>query len=171
MSADSVPFLQPGIAWALVVLFSVLWVALGIAWGRRGQGNADDYMLAGRNIGLALSTATLMASWVTGNTTLLAPEFGYKTGLWGMFSYALAGLGLILFAPLASRIKQLMPNGRTSGDFIRLRYGRLAWWVFMLITAIYTLGFLMTQAMGAGCLLYTSPSPRDMRRSRMPSSA
>ena len=24
---------------------------------------------------------------------------------------------------------------------------------------------------GKGCLLYTSPSPRDMRRSRMPSSA
>ena len=41
-------------------------------------------------------------SWVTGNTTLLAPEFGYKTGLWGMFSYALAGLGLILLL-LASR--------------------------------------------------------------------
>ena len=58
MSADSAPFLAPGIAWALVVLFSVLWVALGIAWGRRGQSDADDYMLAGRNIGLALSTAT-----------------------------------------------------------------------------------------------------------------
>ena len=110
-------------------------------------------MLAGRNIGLALSTATLMASWVTGNTTLLAPEFGYRNGLWGMFSYALAGLGLILFAPLALRIKQLMPSARTSGDFIRLRYGRLAWCVFMVITAIYTLGFLMTQAMGAGILL------------------
>jgi Na+/proline symporter len=153
MSADAAPFLAPGIAWALVVLFSVLWIALGIAWGRRGKGDADDFMLAGRNIGLALSTATLMASWVTGNTTLLAPEFGYRTGLWGMFSYALAGLGLILFAPLAARIKQLMPNGRTSGDFIRLRYGRLAWWVFMVITAVYTLGFLMTQAMGAGLLL------------------
>ncbi|MEC7247962.1 MAG: sodium:solute symporter family protein [Cyanobacteriota bacterium] len=151
--AGTTPFLAPGIAWALVVLFSVLWVALGVAWGRRGKGDADDYMLAGRNIGLALSTATLMASWVTGNTTLLAPEFGYRTGLWGMFSYGLAGLGLILFAPLALRIKQLMPHGRTSGDFIRLRYGRLAWWVFMVITAIYTLGFLMTQAMGAGLLL------------------
>ena len=31
-----------------------------------------------------------------------------------------------------------MPGGRTSSDFIRLRYGRLAWWVFMVITAIYT---------------------------------
>ena len=153
MPVEAAPFLAPGIAWALVVLFSVLWIALGLAWGRRGKGDADDYMLAGRNIGLALSTATLMASWVTGNTTLLAPEFGYRTGLWGMFSYALAGLGLILFAPLASRIKQLMPNGRTSGDFIRLRYGRLARWVFMVITAVYTLGFLMTQAMGAGLLL------------------
>ncbi len=149
----SEPFLSPGIAWGLVVVFSVLWIALGISWGRQGKGDADDYMLAGRNIGLALSTATLMASWVTGNTTLLAPEFGYRTGLWGMFSYALAGLGLILFAPLAVRIKQLMPEGRTSGDFIRLRYGRAAWWVFMVITAIYTLGFLMTQAMGAGILL------------------
>ena len=147
------PALAPGLAWALVVVFSVLWVALGVSWGKRGQGDADDYMLAGRSIGLALSTATLMASWVTGNTTLLAPEFGYRTGLWGMFSYALAGLGLILFAPLALRIKQLMPHGRTSGDFVRLRYGRAAWSVFMLITAVYTLGFLMTQAMGAGLLL------------------
>ncbi|QPN62279.1 urea transporter [Synechococcus sp. CBW1004] len=147
------PLLSPGIAWALVVVFAVLWIALGVAWGRGGKGDADDYMLAGRNIGLALSTATLMASWVTGNTTLLAPEFGYRNGLWGMFSYALAGLGLILFAPLAIRIKRLMPHGRTSGDFIRLRYGRAAWWVFMAITAVYTLGFLMTQAMGAGILL------------------
>ena len=99
------PFLAPGIAWALVVIFSVLWIALGVSWGRKGKGDADDYMLAGRNIGLALSTATLMASWVTGNTTLLALEFGYRNGLWGMFSYALAGLGLILFAPLALHIK------------------------------------------------------------------
>jgi Na+/proline symporter len=153
MLAMTPPFLNPGIAWMLVVLFSVLWIALGIWWGNQGKGDADDFMLAGRNIGLALSTATLMASWVTGNTTLLAPEFGYRNGLWGMFSYALAGLGLILFAPLALRIKQLMPSARTSGDFIRLRYGRLAWCVFMVITAIYTLGFLMTQAMGAGILL------------------
>ena len=29
----------------------------------------------------------------------------------------------------------------------------------------------LPKAQGVGCLLYTSPSPRDMRRSRMPSSA
>ena len=35
------PFLAPGIAWMLVVLFSVLWIALGIWWGRQGKGDAD----------------------------------------------------------------------------------------------------------------------------------
>ncbi|MBE9173222.1 urea transporter [Cyanobium sp. LEGE 06143] len=151
MTTDAM--LAPGTAWLLLVGFSVLWIALGIWWGRRGSGDADDYLLAGRNIGLALSTATLMASWVTGNTTLAAPEVGYTLGLWGMFGYALAGLGLFLFAPLAVRIKRLMPRARTSGDFVRLRYGRLCWALFLLITMAYTLGFLITQGMGAGLLL------------------
>ncbi|MGL6135569.1 MAG: sodium:solute symporter family transporter [Prochlorococcaceae cyanobacterium] len=147
------PLLDAGIAWFLLVAFSVLWIALGVWWGKRGKGDADDYLLAGRNIGLALSTATLMASWVTGNTTLAAPEVGYTLGLWGMLGYALAGLGLFLFAPLAIRIKRLMPTARTSGDFVRLRYGRVCWAVFLLITMAYTLGFLITQGMGAGLLL------------------
>lgn len=147
------PLLQPGTAWFLLVAFSALWIALGVWWGKRGSGDADDYLLAGRNIGLALSTATLMASWVTGNTTLAAPEVGYTLGLWGMLGYSLAGLGLFLFAPLAIRIKRLMPTARTSGDFVRLRYGRLCWAVFLLITFVYTLGFLITQGMGAGLLL------------------
>ena len=32
-------------------------------------------------------------------------------------------------------------------------------------------GILAAQIIGSSCLLYTSPSPRDLRRSRMPSSA
>ena len=34
-----------------------------------------------------------------------------------------------------------------------------------------TMGQHMLQGATMACLLYTSPSPRDMRRSRMPSSA
>ena len=35
----------------------------------------------------------------------------------------------------------------------------------------FRLDYVGTKAGIKGCLLYTSPSPRDMRRSRMPSSA
>jgi SSS family transporter len=147
------PFLNPNIAWFLLGAFSILWVVLGFWWGRKSGDSSDEYMFAGRNIGLALTTATLMASWVTGNTTLSAPEMGYTLGIWGMIGYALAGLGLLFFAPLAIRIKRLLPSGHTSGDFIRLRYGRAAWYLFLVITFTYTLGFLITQGMGAGLLL------------------
>jgi Na+/proline symporter len=48
-------------------------------------------------------------------------------GIWGMLGYSLGAVGLLLFAPLAGRIRRLMPSGYTSGDFVRLRYGKLAW--------------------------------------------
>lgn len=148
----SEPFLDLGIVWTLLGGFSVMWIVLGIVWSRKSKGTAG-YLFAGRNVGLALVTATLMATWVTGNTVLAAPEAAYTLGLWGMLGYTFAGFGLFLFAPLAVRIKKLMPNGFTSGDFIRMRYGRTAWVIFFAISAVYFGGLFITVGMGAGLLL------------------
>ena len=73
-----------------------------------------------------------------------------------------------------SRVKEYVLGGGSGGNFEQLR-----------VTGISTLGQTtadglvvtgVTTATGGvvgnlTCLLYTSPSPRDMRRSRMPSSA
>jgi SSS family transporter len=146
------PFLSPGLAWFLLGAFSLLWIGLGLFWRRRVT-TTNQYLFAGRNVGLALVTATLMATWVTGNTVLAAPEQAYIVGLWGMVGYAFAGFGLLFFAPLSVRIRRLMPQGFTSGDFMRLRYGRAVWAIFMFISASYFIGWLITQGMGAGLLL------------------
>lgn len=111
--------------WILLILLGIIWVLLGIYWGRKAK-SMDGFMLAGRNVGLAFGTATAMATWVTSNTTMLAPQFALQLGIWGMVAYSTAAFGLFLFAPLARRIKDLMPKGYTSGDFIRLRYGKAA---------------------------------------------
>ena len=42
---------------------------------------------------------------------------------------------------------------------------------FIPILAIGVLGFQVFMALNVPCLLYTSPSPRDRQKSRMPSSA
>ena len=149
--ADSV-ILPPGIAWALLAAFSVLWVALGWYLGRNNK-TAEDHMLAGRNVGLALATATAMATWVTANTTMTAPQLALQLGVWGMFGYSLGALGLILFAPLARRIRELMPHGFTSGDFIRLRFGKFTWRVFLVVSLIYAFGWLVSLAMAGGVLI------------------
>lgn len=136
----------------IIVLFGVFWVVFGYWLGRKNTSH-EEFALAGRNVGFAFAAATAMATWVTSNTTLVAPQLTYQFGVWGMIGYSFAALGLILFAPMAKRIKTLLPNGYTSGDFIRLRYGNLAWFVFILISLIYAFAWLISLGMAGGILL------------------
>lgn len=139
--------------WILMAILSLLWIGLGLYWGRKAK-NAEGFMLAGRNVGLAFGTATAMATWVTSNTTMLAPQFALELGIWGMIAYATASCGLFLFAPLAKRIRQLMPAGYTSGDFIRLRYGKPVWILFLIISIFYGFTWLISMGMAGGILMY-----------------
>jgi len=138
--------------WSIVIGLGVLWVLLGIWWGRKAK-TSEGFMLAGRNVGLALGSATAMATWVTSNTTMVAPLLAYEKGVWGMLAYASASFGLMLFAPLAFRIRRLLPRGVTAGDFFRMRYGHAGWAVFLVITLVYSITWLVTMAIAGGKLL------------------
>ena len=83
--------LAPEFGWGLVTCLGVLWILLGWLWGRKAK-TEEGFTLAGRKVGLALGGATTMATWVTSNTTMLAPVFAYKFGLWGMLAYSTASL-------------------------------------------------------------------------------
>jgi len=144
--------LDSDIGWLILAVFSVLWIVLGWYWGRRAK-HLDEFMLAGRNVGLSLATATAMATWVTSNTTMAAPQLTLQLGIWGMVGYSLGSVGLLLFAPLAKRIRKIIPNGYTSGDFVRLRYGKFTWRVFLGISLFYGFGWLISMGMAGGVLI------------------
>jgi Na+/proline symporter len=152
MNALNDAILDASIGWLVLAGFSVLWIFLGWFWGRKAD-QLDDYVLAGRRVGLALGTATAMATWVTSNTTMAAPQLALQMGVWGMLGYSLGAVGLLLFAPLAARIRRLMPSGYTSGDFVRLRYGKTAWRIFLVISLCYSLGWLVSMGMAGGVLI------------------
>lgn len=149
---EAVAVLDPWIGFLLLGIFGLAWVCLGVWWGRKAK-DLEGFMLAGRNVGLALGSATAMATWVTSNTVMLAPKFALQMGIWGMLAYSTASFGLALFAPIAYRIRRLMPRGYTSGDFVRLRYGKLAWGLFLIITFVYSMAWLVSMAMAGGKFL------------------
>ena len=144
--------LSPTTAFIILLFFGALWILFGWWLGRKNE-SLEDYMLAGRNVGLAFASATAMATWVTSNTTMTAPQLTYQLGVWGMVGYSLGAVGLLMFAPLARRIKTVLPHGFTSGDFIRRRYGKAAWRVFLLISLFYALGWLISLGMAGGILV------------------
>ncbi|PRP95636.1 Sodium/pantothenate symporter [Enhygromyxa salina] len=149
---SQIAILSPTTGWILIAGFAVLWLALGLWWGRKGA-SLDGFMLANRNVGLALGAATAVATWVTSNTTMLAPQLALEMGVWGMLSYSTAAIGLLLFAPMAKRIRALMPTGYTSAEFVRLRFGRPAWVVFLIISLFYAMTWLVSMGMAGGLLL------------------
>ncbi|MBK1854951.1 hypothetical protein JO972_08270 [Verrucomicrobiaceae bacterium 5K15] len=138
--------------WAIVLGLGVLWVLLGLYWGKKAK-DSEDFMLAGRKVGLSLGSATSMATWVTSNTTMLAPVFALSLGVWGMVAYSTASFGLLLFALFAVRIRKILPQGVTAGDFFRQRYGRAGWCLFLLITMLYSLSWLVSMAIAGGDLM------------------
>jgi hypothetical protein len=138
--------------YVMLGVFGLLWIALGIWWGRRAK-SYDGFAVAGRNVGLALATATAVATWITSNTTMLAPQFALELGVWGALAYSTASFGLFAFAPMSGRIRKLMPHGYTAVEFVRCRYGRLGAIPFLIISLFYAVTWLISMAMAGGKLL------------------
>ncbi len=145
-------YLPASWGYGLLVAFGFIWIGLGLWLGRRSR-TMEGFTVAGRNVGIALGAATTAATWITSNTVMLAPQFALQLGVWGMVAYCTASIGLLLFAPLSARIRDLMPGGYTSAEFVRLRYGPSAHIVFMAISLFYGLTWLVSMAIAGGVLL------------------
>ncbi|MBL6725579.1 MAG: sodium:solute symporter family protein [Rubripirellula sp.] len=144
--------ISPATGYCLLALFSGLWIYLGRQWGKRAK-SYEDYAVAGRRVGLALGTATAVATWITSNTTMLAPQFALQLGVWGALAYSTASFGLFAFAPMSGRIRDLMPDGFTAVEFVKRRYGKAGSVPFLFISLFYALTWLVSMSMAGGKLL------------------
>lgn len=142
-------------AWVTIAIFFVVWVLVGAVL-KRFVVTEEDQLLAGRNVGNALGILTVMAAWITTGTVLGTSEFAFGFGLLGIVAIMVAGgPSMLLMGVFAPRIQSLMPDGRTVGDFFRLRYDKKNYFLFLPMTLIWDIGFLMSLALGAGIVLET----------------
>ena len=138
---------------AIILGLGVLFIAVGYYLSRAVR-TADQFILGTGKLGVAMGSASLLAFWITGNTTLAAPEAAYTTGILGAVGYGfLGGIAVVLFAPLARRIHEVIPHGRTVGDFYSARFGSTNYFVFLFFLLIYVFGILITQGIGGGVIL------------------
>lgn len=115
----------------------------------------SDYLLAGRNLGLALSTASLAAVQIGAGVVLGGAETGASAGVWPGTWYGIGcGVGLILAGFLAAgRLREL--GGVVPVDYFALRYGesrRLRTWAW-LSNIPSLLGIFAAQLMASASVL------------------
>lgn len=137
----------------IVLLLGAIFIGIGWYFSQRSEGT-DDFILGGGQLGIALGMTSLLAFWITGNTMLAAPESAYTFGILGAIGYGmLGGAGVLLFALLSKRLHQVIPHGKSVGDFYGTRYDEKNYYVFVSLLVIYVLGLIVTQGIGGGVLL------------------
>lgn len=116
---------------AIILLLGIAFIGVGYYLSRSVR-TADQFILGTGRLGVAFGSASLLAFWITGNTTLAAPEAAYNIGILGAIGYGfLGGVAVMIFGPIARRIHEVIPHGRTVGDFYMARFGNANYFVFL----------------------------------------
>src|SRR5690625_42368 len=120
----------------------------------RKVSTADEFVSGKGKLGVAFGTTSLLAFWITGNTIMAAPEAAFTYGIIGAIGYSFYGAAAVIsFSTLAKRIHEVIPNGKTIGDFFKNRFDRKTYIFFLIMLFTYVLGMLVTQGIGGGVLL------------------
>lgn len=139
------------------ILLAVLSLAVGVAiallstwYSKKQSQRAENYFTAGRNVSTSLMVATFIA-YAVGTGLLFSPaESAYTSGLTAMIGYALAiSVAYIAFIPVSKRIRELIPEGRTIGEYAKTRYGPVMYGVTLVTTTVYMFILFASNLTGA----------------------
>jgi Na+/proline symporter len=137
--------------WAFIAVLvgMTLFAGLGIAYSRAQAITLEQYLTARQTTGSFSSMATIVAS-LMGAWILFSPA---ETASWaGLLAVICYGIGqaapIIAFVVLGPRMRQLMPQGHSLGEYALLRYGRAMYVFTLVIMVFYMFTFLAAEMTG-----------------------
>ena len=130
----------------------MLTLAIGY-WASKRVKGTDDYMLAGRSLPLALSSAALFATWFGSETIFGASSQFLEGGLYAVIEDPFgAALCLLLFGLFITR-KLYAMKLLTLGDFFKVRYGKTTEVIAGIFFVPSYLGYIAAQLVAMGLVL------------------
>ena len=117
-------------------------------WYARGRvRTAEDLLTARNSTGTAATTATLIAStmgaWILFSPAEAGAAFG---GITAVLGYAIgSAIPLLLFVPVGSRIRELMPTGHSLTEFVLVRFGPAMYLLVVVVSVFYMFIFLAAE--------------------------
>ncbi len=139
---------------AVVVAFFVLILAVGVLASKRTR-KASDFLVAGRSVNFALTTATLAAMQIGAGVIMGGSEQGAQSGIWPGMWYGIGCGGGLILAGLLAAAKLRAKEGFVPLDFFGGRYGERRWvrlWAWA-SNIPSLLGIFVAQIMAAGSIL------------------
>ncbi|MBS2772179.1 sodium:solute symporter [Anoxybacteroides rupiense] len=136
----------------VILAYFLLLIVVGILGAKKAK-TAEDYALAGRNLGLFIYLGCLSAVILGGASTIGTAKLGYQFGLSGMWFVFMIGLGITLLGLFF--IRQIYgANVTTISELLGRRYNQEARLISAIVAAIYTLMVSVTQVIGMGSIIH-----------------
>jgi SSS family solute:Na+ symporter len=132
----------------ILVYFSILVV---VGWlTRRFARSSTDYLIAGRNLGLGLCTATILGEWLGGMSTVGTAEKAFGSGFFPLWYNVSTAAGMVLFGFLLAAVYR-RSDVHTVGEMLEHLFDRRARIVTSLcfVVAFVILSYIQLQAIGS----------------------
>lgn len=137
-----------------ILLYLLLNVGIGF-WASRKVKRADDFILAGRKLPLALATATVFATWFGSETVLGASAQMSEEGLLGVIEDPFGSSMCLILVGLFFARRLYRMNLLTFGDFYKHCFGRRAELVAAVCLVISYFGWIAAQMVAMGFVITT----------------
>lgn len=136
-----------------LLIYLGITVALGL-WSARRVHEANDFLLAGRRLGMGFSTATLFATWFGAETIIGASSEMAEKGILGIIEDPLGAALCLLLLGLFFAKPLYRLNLLTFGDFYALNYGQKTANVASIVLLISYFGWISGQIAALGVIFH-----------------
>ncbi len=107
----------------VVILYPLLLVGVSV-WRSRSVKSHEDFMVAGREVPVALLVGTLVCTWIGSGSLFGGAGLAYRTGIAELWFSSGGWLGLVVAFFLAARVRRIAEY--TVPDLLEKRYNALA---------------------------------------------
>ncbi|KAK4331762.1 Urea active transporter [Rhodotorula toruloides] len=150
------PILSQGVGYGVVLgigcFFTLLMIGLTKLQTRytpMKMTSISEFASASHSVKPGLIACAIVSSWTWAATLLQSSAMGYKTGIYGPYSYAAgATVQIFLFAVNAAKIKMNAPKAHTFLEVIRVRWGTFPHVVFIFFA--FATAFLVSSMLITG---------------------
>lgn len=135
----------------IIAVYFLTLISVGIIGTIKAK-TSEQYMVAGRNLGVFMLFGCLTAVFLGGSSTIGSSQLGYETGLSGIWFVFSMGLGITLFGLLfLDRVMGF--KLLTISELLGKLFNTQSKLVGAIVAAIYTLMISVTQVIAIGALL------------------
>jgi len=136
-----------------ILLYFACLILIGEISARKKIKNLDDFLLAGREHGLFITSGSLLATVIGAGSTIGAAGAAYYVGISAAWYLLSASIGLLILAfTLAQALREM--SLYTIPEFIRKRYGQKAGYLSSFLSIIALILFLSAQFYALGAIFH-----------------